>query len=91
MDLTFVQENDWFVSQFEATGDFNLHVEKSEGAIYLYQRTSSVGEFDFIKNFGWNRDGDNIIDMDFSGVVYPKTIKIKCKVEPTIAVVTFNS
>lgn len=31
MDLNFNKESNGFVAEFEATGDFNLHVERNKG------------------------------------------------------------
>ena len=90
MELTFGKEGNWYVSEFEVTSDFNLHIEKEpKGDFYLYQRTSGL-KYDLIKNFGYNKGGDNIIDVDFTALIYPKWIKVKSAVKPTVAVVTVN-
>ena len=55
MDLTFNKTNKGYVAEFEATSDFNLHVErKGEGAILLYQRTQGNG-WDMVDGFGARR------------------------------------
>lgn len=90
MELTFGKEGNWYVSEFEVTGDFNLHIEKEpKGEFYLYQRTSG-DKYDLIKNFGYNKGGDDIIDVDFTALVYPKYIMIKSTIQPSVAVLTTN-
>lgn len=86
MDLTFTNNGEAFVAEFEATGDFNLHIEKPDGWIVIYQRTAGNGwdRIRGIRDLEYNR----VIDYDFTALVYPKSIKIECEVEPTLAVVT---
>lgn len=89
MELTFKKIGDWYISEFEVTSDFNLHIEKEpKGDFYLYQRTSSSGQYDIIEDFGYKKGGDNVIDLDFQALVYPKWIKIKSAVKPLIATIT---
>lgn len=91
MDLNFNKEGNGFVAEFEATGDFNLHVEKSKsGRLDIYQRTTQNGEYTSIENLKYQYD-KKVIDYDFVGYIYPKNIKIISRFEPTMAVVTFNS
>lgn len=90
MNLTFTQEADFWVSEFTAAADFNLHIEKGEGSIYIYQRTTSEGEYDYVRAMG-SSTYDKVVDIDFVGVVYPKWIKVVSYAEPTMAVVTFNA
>lgn len=35
MELTFVQQSGKYVAEFEAAGDFNLHVEKPYGPMWI--------------------------------------------------------
>jgi hypothetical protein len=89
MELTFEKIGDWYISEFGITSDFNLHIEKEpKGDFYLYQRTSSSGQYDIIQDFGYKKGGDNVIDLDFQALVYPKWIKIKSAVKPLIATIT---
>lgn len=89
MELTFEKIGDWYISEFEVTSDFNLHIEKEpKGDFYLYQRTSSSGQYDIIEDFGYKKGGDNVIDLDFQALVYPKWIKIKSAVKPLVATIT---
>ena len=89
MELNFTKEGKRWVAIFDATSDFNLHIEKEHnGFLFVSQRTSSQGEYDSINGADFSKV-DKVIDFDFSGVVYPKSIKIESEVEPTIGVVTF--
>ena len=75
MELTFNKIGNKYVSEFEVTSDFNLHIERPEGGfINVYQRTSSEGEYAAIN--GFDTDGKSILDIDFTALVYPKRIKI---------------
>ena len=89
MELNFVKEGTKWVAIFDTASDFNLHIEReNNGFLFVYQRTSATGKYDSISGADFSRV-DNVIDFDFSGVVYPKSIKIESEVEPTMCVVTF--
>lgn len=88
MNLHFERRNGYFISEFEVTNDFNLHIEKDPiGQFIVYQRTAG-GAYDLVADFGKNKGDDPIIDYDFSALVYPKWIKIKSAVKPLIATIT---
>lgn len=93
MTLSFTLEDGLFVAEFEATSRFNLHLERpASGSIYMKQKTVKDGSYVIVKDFGWNRDGDLIIDADCGqGAVYPKWIRIESAVKPSVAEVTFES
>lgn len=89
MDLIFTKSEtgkSW-VAEFEATADFNLHIERRDkgGDIWLYQRTNGGG-WDIVNDFGNPRYG--VIDYDCTALIYPKYIKVVSEVEPTYAAVT---
>lgn len=55
MELTFVQEDGKYVAEFDATGDFNLHVEKPYGPMRISQRTAGT-KWDRVKEANdWGR------------------------------------
>ena len=86
MELTFDKATG--ICEFEVTADFNLHLEREDvGTLHFYQRTTPHGEYDYIKNQGYNAD-DKVIDLDFQALVYPKWIKIKSAVIPTVATIS---
>ena len=88
MELTFNKIGNKYISEFEVTSDFNLHIERPEGGIInVYQRTSSEGEYAIID--GFDTDGKSVLDIDFTALVYPKWIKIISEKEPKVGVVTF--
>ena len=92
MELVFTKKNSLYVAEFEATGDFNLHVEGVvKGNITAYQRTSAEGGFSLVRGSQVYPSYGKVYDVDFAGVVYPKTIKVTCDSEPTLGVVTFNA
>ena len=46
MDLSFEKKGNLMVAEFEATGPFNLHVERdSKGYIAVYQKGIAEGEY----------------------------------------------
>lgn len=88
MTLSFNKEHDKYVATFEATSDFNLHIEKAKkGVVNFYQKSIQDGEYDRIKDVKFEYD-DLVLDVDFSALVYPKYIKIVAYVDITQAVVT---
>lgn len=91
MELTFnnCQPGLW-ISEFEVTQDFNLHIERVDsGYLYVKQRSTPKGLFDNIKGASFDH-ADPVVDVDFVGTIYPKYIQIVSKVEPTYAEVTSN-
>lgn len=92
MELNFTKDGKNFVAEFEATGVFNLHLERGGkgGDIKMLQRTSPRGEFAFVNDFSINSKFQVAIDEDMIGCVFPKTIRIESEVEPTYAEVTFR-
>ena len=87
--LNFQKNNNYYIAEIEVTSDFNLHIERNtSGYLIMQVRTSPTGKFDSIKGFK-ARENDQVIDYDFSALVYPKTIRIVSEVEPTIAEITF--
>jgi hypothetical protein len=89
MEINFTKEGNGFVSEFEATGDFNLHIEGVlEGNVSVYQRGTSSGRYAYVKGSTPFPSAGNVYDYDFSALVYPKYIKVICVTEPTMAVVT---
>jgi hypothetical protein len=89
MELSFVKEGGSYSAEFEATSDFNLHIEREDlGFLYVQQRTTSEGEYDSVRGADF-APSDLIIDIDFTALVYPKWIKIISEKEPKVGVVTF--
>lgn len=88
MELQFTQtEKGFYVAEFEATADFNLHVErKAIGQVLMYQSTGT-GDYALVE--GVNQlEGKTVFDYDFTALIYPKRIKIVSMSEPTYAVIT---
>lgn len=89
MELSFVKEGSKYVCEIQVTSDFNLHIEREEkGFLYVQQKTTSNGNYDSVRNANF-APSDNVIDYDFTALVYPKWIKIVTEVESTVGVVTF--
>lgn len=90
MGLTFTKDGNAYVATFEATSDFNLHLELPErGLVSVQQRTTSSGKYAPVK--GMERyNFDTILDVDFGGGIYPKSIKVMCASKPSVAEVTMS-
>ena len=85
MKLEFKEENGKFVSVFNVTGDFNLHLEqKLYGIISVLQSIYEEGPFAVAKVFQ-----DRVINCDFGALVYPKYIKVVSDSEVINAEVNF--
>ena len=97
MELTFKTSEQKFNNEpayeveFEATKDFNLHLERrSGGRFVVYQKSVEDAKYDVVSGIG-SIDHKAVIDLDFVATVYPKWLKIVSESEPTMAVVTFNA
>lgn len=96
MDLIFEKKEQYWdkvtawVSEFEVTADFNLHVERISGGRFLvYQKSVADGDYDLVDDLGY-KDHKAVIDMDFVGLVYPKWIKVVSQAEVTMGIVTMG-
>lgn len=86
MELKFTKEHGGWVSEFEATADFNLHVEGVyEGNVSIYQRGTAGGGYAFVKDSRPAPSAGTVYDYDFTSLVYPKFIKVVCPEEPFYA------
>lgn len=89
MELVFNKvENEW-VAEFEATSDFNLHLERANTSyVVVEQRGTAEGEYAtaFAKGI---YEGQRVVDYDFGALVYPKWIKVVSGSEIVKGEVTF--
>lgn len=90
MNLTFEKQGNKYVAEFEATSDFNLHIEKGNGTLSVLQSSVAGGKYDGVPSLRM-MEVDAVLDTDVIGVIYPKQIRIVSEVLPTLAVVTFNA
>lgn len=76
MKLEFNKTNqNVYEAIFEATADFNIHLERESTGIFIIKQSGIVdGAFDDAFNLGIN--AREVIDCDFSALVYPKYIKV---------------
>lgn len=87
MELEFIKVGSRWVAEFTATGNFNLHIEKGEGSLGIYQSSVEGGKYDYVRQLNIAQY-DKIVDVDFVGAIFPKWIKVESKSMPTMAVVT---
>lgn len=87
--LEFRKDGRYYIAEFMIKNAINLHLERPNiGEIHLKQRGSENGNYDYIKDFGFNKGGDKIIDVDIVAAVYPKHIQIQSEILPTLAEIT---
>lgn len=85
--ITFNKVGNEYVAEIEVNGNFNLHIERADISKFrVLQRTAASGKFAMVKDA--DVAGDPVIDMDFSGEIYPKTIRIESGLQPSVAVIT---
>lgn len=89
MELTFNKTNqNVYEAVFEVPSDFNIHLErKSTGILIIKQSGIANAAFDDAFNLGIN--AREVIDYDFSALVYPKWIKVVSGSEVIKGIVTF--
>ena len=92
MELNFIKKENGWVAEFEASADFNLHIDGVlEGNVQVYQRGTTSGGYALVRGATPYPTYGKAYDSDFSALVYPKFIKVVCATEPSYAVVTFAS
>lgn len=92
MEIKFEKVKNLYVAEFEATGDFNLHIERvSDGRFLVHQKSVAGGEYDIVDTVAhMDLDHKAVIDLDFTALVYPKWIKVVSATQPTKASVISN-
>ena len=85
--LVFIENQSGdFEAEFEVTGDFNLHLERdNKGTVTILQKTYIDGEYALSNEFPYYY---NNFDYDFTGLIYPKMIKVISNNEVRLGVVT---
>jgi hypothetical protein len=75
MELTFLQDGNKWVTEFEANADFNLHIEKGAGSLSVSQTSVPGGKYDNVPSLRMSPE-DATLDKDVTALLYPKTIRI---------------
>lgn len=90
MELEFKKVANRYEAEFEATDNFNLHIERTKpGFIKIFQRGTPDGEY--ASESSWcEHSAEPVIDKDFSMLVYPKFIKVVSESEPIQGIVTMD-
>lgn len=90
MELQFEKIGKKWVAKFEATGNFNLNIERvAPEKIQVFQKGAEDGEY--ASQASWyNNYASAIVDYDFSALIYPKFIKVVSESEPIQAIVTME-
>lgn len=86
MELNFIKNENGWVAEFEASADFNLHIDGVlEGNVQVYQRGTTSGGYSLVRGATPYPTYGKAYDFDFSALVYPKFIKVVCATEPSYA------
>lgn len=97
MNLTFTETTDQsfggspaYEATFNASSAFNLHIERDKSAaLIIYQRTPTAGRYARLQGFDYSQSQGEVIDLDFTGGLFPKSIRIISETQPSMAFVTF--
>lgn len=87
--LTFKQEGDKYVAEFQVNADYALHIErKAVGGFWISQRHNISGLFmSCILPIQLQRP-NQVIDWTFSHGIYPVTVRFESDTEVTTATLT---
>lgn len=88
MELEFIKNGQRYEASFEATSDFNLHLEEA-GRVSIYQSGVEGGKYDEVLEARREGHLSNVFDSDFTASVYPKYMKVTTESLPTLAEVNF--
>lgn len=87
-ELTFNKSGEVWTAEHRVEADFNLHLEKPGGSsVQLYQTTVEGRAWDPIKEADI-KEFEAVADIDFSGIIYPKWIRIEATDSNITAIVT---
>lgn len=90
MELQFKKVGSRYETEFEATGNFNLHCErKGAGNFKLFQKGTPEGQYATESSYA-DHKAEAVVDIDFSMLVYPKFIKVVSESEPIQGIVTMD-
>lgn len=78
MKLTFINDGNKWVTEFEANADFNLHIEKGAGSLFVAQTSVPGGKYDYVPSLRMAPE-DATLDKDVTALIYPKTILIEAR------------
>ena len=85
MDLNFKQDSKGLYRATAAVnGDFNVHLEReASGTLIMTQRTAGTKGASF-----YNEVAPAVVDDDFGGNVYPKTIEVISSTPVLVGIIT---
>ena len=89
MELEFKKVGSRYEAEFEATGDFNLHIERQKrGSLAIFQKTSVDDKY--ASESSYSDSAEHIVNKDFSMLIYPKFIKVVSSSPVTRCVATIS-
>lgn len=78
MELTFIKDGNKWVAEVEVNSDFNLHIEKGAGPLFVAQTSVPGGKPDYVSSLRMAPE-DATMDKDVTALVYPKTLLIEAR------------
>ncbi|MCQ2231405.1 MAG: hypothetical protein MJZ30_06105 [Paludibacteraceae bacterium] len=84
MRLNFEKEGDLWVAKQQVNDDYNVKVECEMASIIIVSHNTSGTKFAVVHAY---RNVD-VVDDDFDGCVWPKTIRITSTEQPTYGEIT---
>lgn len=89
MELNFTKQDDYYVANFEANSNFNLHLEHN-GVFEVYQSSVEGAKPAIVKDLFEHRY-DKIVDTAVLVPIPPIYVRIVCNTLPSQAVVNFGA
>lgn len=80
MELTFIKDGNKWVTEVEVNADFNLHIEKGAGSLFVAQTSVPGGKYDYVSSLRMSPD-DATLDKDVTALIFPKTILIEARTD----------
>lgn len=84
MELNFTFDGDHYIAQQQVNADYNLKLEFEKPSVVFVSHCTAGTKFAHVQAY----TNIEVVDDDFDGCVYPKTIRIKSTKLPTFAAIT---
>lgn len=91
LEFVFDEALKSYVAEFEATADFNLHLEREgkSGVLMVEQRGTTEGDAYAVTKVWQGFNAPPVFDCDFAAIVYPKYIRVRSEMPVNLGVVSY--
>ena len=87
--ISFSKVGNEYVAEFSVNGNFALHIERNvAGYVKVEQSSVQGGGYAPVMDFPMATRNHKVVDVTFTGEVFPMYLKVTCETQPTSAVVT---